>query len=133
MKKYLWLGVVSMAGIALTGCATTGNIAPQYINPANYQNYDCNALQKEVARISELARATEKQNISLGTGVGIGISAERGGIYPTISLGTGITGGQRQAKTNQLAKLYGEHDAMIVSARQKNCAFAQNVKIYGKK
>ncbi len=130
MKKFLWLGVASAT---LMGCATTGNIAPQYINPSNYQNYDCNALQKEVARISGLAKAAEKQNVSLGTGVGIGISAGRGGIYPTISLGTGVSGGQRQAKTNQLARLYGEHDAMIVAARQKNCAFAHQVKIYGEK
>lgn len=130
MKKFLWLGVVSAT---LMGCTTTGNIAPQYINPSNYQNYDCNALQKEVARISGLAKTAEKQNVSLGTGVGIGISAGRGGIYPTISLGTGVSGGQRQAKTNQLARLYGEHDAMIVAARQKNCAFAHQVKIYGEK
>ncbi len=130
MKKFLWLGVASAT---LMGCTTTGNIAPQYINPSNYQNYDCNALQKEVARISGLAKAAEKQNVSLGTGVGIGISAGRGGIYPTISLGTGVSGGQRQAKTNQLARLYGEHDAMIVAARQKNCAFAHQVKIYGEK
>lgn len=128
MKKSLSLLATFLL---LTGCASTGSIAPQYINPANYQHYDCSALNQEVVRIRELIGATEKQNISLGTGVGVGISAGRGGIYPTISLGTGISGGQRQAKKNALAKLYGEHDAMIVSARQKGCGFVQGVKIYG--
>ncbi|MDH9218844.1 hypothetical protein PYL83_06265 [Moraxella lacunata] len=131
MKKALIsLAVVT---VALTGCATT-NIAPppQHVNPANYQGYDCTVLQSEVARISQTAKATENQNIGLSaTGIGIGLAGGRGGIYPSISVGAGLGSGARQAKTNTLAKLYGEHDAMIVAARQKGCAFAQNVKIYG--
>ena len=115
----------------LTGCTTTGKIAPQYVNPVNYQGYDCAALQNEVARIDRLAQDTKNQKTSLATGVGIGITGGRGGIYPTISIGTGVGSGQRQAKKNTLAKLYGEHDAMIVAARQKNCAFADGIKIYG--
>lgn len=50
---------------------------------------------------------------------------------PSISVGAGLGGGTKQAKTNTLAKLYGEHDAMVVAARQKGCAFAQHIKIYG--
>lgn len=128
MKK---LSLATIGVLALTGCATTGTIAPQYINPANYQHHDCATLQSEVARITKLAKDTENQNISLGTGVGVGISAGRGGIYPSISLGTGIGSGQRQAKKNTLARLYGEHDAMVLAGRQKGCGFAQNIKIYG--
>lgn len=129
MKKTLLL--LAVVAAALTGCATT-NIAPQYVNPANYQGHDCTVLQSEVARISQTAKATENQNIGLSaTGIGIGLAGGRGGIYPTISVGAGLGSGARQAKTNTLAKLYGEHDAMIVAARQKGCAFAQNVKIYG--
>lgn len=129
MKKYLAFGFVGT--LALTGCVSTGNIAPQYINPSNYQHHDCASLQSEITRISKLAKATEEQNISLGTGVGIGISAGRGGIYPSISLGTGIGSGQRQAKKNTLAKLYGEHDAMVLAGRQKGCGFVQGMKVYG--
>lgn len=129
MKKYLAFGIVG--ALTLTGCVSTSNIAPQYINPSVYQHHDCTSLQSEVARITQLANATEKQNISLGTGVGIGISAGRGGIYPSISLGTGIGSGQRQAKKNTLAKLYGEHDAMVLAGRQKGCGFVQGMKIYG--
>lgn len=128
MKKIISLGVCA---IALVGCATTGNITPQYISPNNYQTYSCNTLQSEVARVTRLAKDTENQNISLGTGVGVGISAGRGGIYPSISLGTGIGSGQRAVKRNTLARLYGEHDAMILAGRQKGCAFVQGIKIYG--
>ncbi|MBE9578988.1 hypothetical protein AAHK14_07735 [Moraxella sp. K1664] len=85
MKKALIsLAVVT---VALTGCATT-NIAPQHVNPANYQGYDCTVLQSEVARISQTAKATENQNIGLSaTGIGIGLAGGRGGIYPSISVG----------------------------------------------
>ncbi len=117
--------------IALTGCATT-KIAPQYVSPTNYQNYDCATLQSEVARISKTAEATEKQNVGFSaTGIGIGVAAGRGGIYPSISVGTGVGSGAKQTRTNTLARLYGEHDAMVVAARQKGCSFAQNIKIYG--
>ncbi|MDO4700346.1 MAG: hypothetical protein Q4A69_06650 [Moraxella sp.] len=128
MKKVLLLAVFAMV---LAGCATTGNITPQYVNPANYQQHDCQTLQAEVARIGKLADDTKKQNLPLATGVGIGIAGGRGGIYPTISIGTGVGGGQRQAKINTLARLYGEHDAMVMMARQKRCAFASGIKVYG--
>lgn len=72
------------------------------------------------------------QNTKLSaTGIGIGLVGGRGGIYPSISVGAGLGGGTKQAKTNTLAKLYGEHNAMVVAARQKGCAFAQHIKIYG--
>lgn len=123
--------LLTAVAVALTGCATT-NIVPQYVNPTNYQGHDCNLLQSEVARISQSAKATENQNTKLSaTGIGIGLAGGRGGIYPSISVGAGLGGGTKQAKTNTLAKLYGEHDAMVVAARQKGCAFAQHIKIYG--
>ncbi len=125
------ISILMVLATTLVGCATTKNIAPQYINPANYQNYDCQTLHSEVTRITKLADDTKNQRTSLATGIGVGIAGGRGGIYPTISIGTGIGSGQRQAKKNTLAKLYGEHDAMIVAARQKKCAFADGIKIYG--
>ncbi|MDO5652055.1 MAG: hypothetical protein Q4G13_07995 [Moraxella sp.] len=129
MKKLLTL----TATIAiLTGCASTGNITPQYINPANYQAYDCQSLQSEIQRISSTAEQTEKRNVGLSaTGMGIGIAGGRHGIYPTVSFGVGSGSGQRQAKQGELSRLYGEHDAMVVAARQKGCNFAQGIKIYG--
>lgn len=132
MKKILSIGAIAM--LALTGCATTGNIAPQYVSPTNYASHDCAYLQSEVERVTALSEKTKNQQTSLSsTGIGIGIAGGRGGIYPTISFGLGSGTSNRAARTNSLARLYGEHDAMIIAARQKNCAFAQNVKIYGEK
>ncbi|MFB6348720.1 hypothetical protein ACFBZI_04600 [Moraxella sp. ZJ142] len=129
MKKLL---ISTAALLALAGCASTGNVAPQYINPTVYQGYTCPQLQSEVERISALVTKTKNQQVGLSaSGIGIGITGGRHGIYPTISLGMGTGGGQRAAKNNTLSKLYGEHDAMIVAARQQNCAFAQGIKIYG--
>lgn len=65
--------------------------------------------------------------------MGIGITGGRGGIYPSISFGVGTGSSTRAARNNTLARLYGEHDAMVIASRQKNCAFAQNIKIYGEK
>ncbi|MFL1732372.1 hypothetical protein [Moraxella oculi] len=121
-----------IAALMLSGCATTHNITPQYINPNNYLTYDCSFLQNEVSRITTLAKATQHQQTPLTmNGIGIGITGGRHGIYPSISLGIGSGTANRHARTNQLARLYGEHDAMVVAARQKSCAFAQNINIYG--
>lgn len=129
--KALFIGAAATA-LVLTGCATTSQVAPQYVNPTTYQNYDCNTLQSEVNRVTALVEQTQNQQIGLSaSGVGIGITGGRHGIYPTISFGMGTGNGQRAAKQNTLSRLYGEHDAMIVTARQKGCGFAQGVKIYG--
>lgn len=130
MKKTMICLVAVVA--TLTGCASTRGIAPQYVSPDRYAQHTCTTLQQEIARVSELARATENQNVSLSaTGLGIGVVGGRHGIYPSISFGVGSGSGQRQAKTNTLAKLYGEHDAMVISARNKGCGFVQGMKIYG--
>ncbi|MDO4894744.1 MULTISPECIES: hypothetical protein [Moraxella] len=130
MKKIAF--TLATVAAVLTGCASTGKVAPQYVNPSNYQAHDCNYLQSEVARIANVAEQTKKQGFSLSsTGIGIGLTGGRHGIYPSISLGMGSGSSQRAARNNTLSKLYGEHDAMVVAARQKSCAFAQNMKIYG--
>ncbi|WP_294035195.1 hypothetical protein [uncultured Moraxella sp.] len=129
--KALFIGAAT-AALVLTGCASTGKVAPQYVNPTTYQNYDCTALQSEVNRVTALVEQTQNQQVGLSaSGVGIGLTGGRHGIYPTISLGMGTGSSQKTAKQNALSRLYGEHDAMIVAARQKGCAFAQGVKIYG--
>lgn len=128
--KVLFIAVAT--ALALTGCATTGKVTPHYVNPTTYQNHTCDTLQSEVNRLTKLVEQTQNQQIGLSaSGVGIGITGGRHGIYPTISLGIGTGNGQRAAKQNTLSRLYGEHDAMIVAARQQACAFVQGVKIYG--
>lgn len=131
MKKLTSFALLS-ATLMLGGCATTQGITPQYINPNTYDAHTCQSLEQEIARVSRTAAATEKQQVGLSaTGLGIGVSAGRGGIYPTISFGVGQSSGASSSKKATLAKLYGEHDAMVLNARQKGCAFAGGMKVYG--
>lgn len=124
--RYLFLGIF----VFLTAC-TTKTIAPSYVNPNLYTNQSCQMLSEEIGRISALAVATEKQNTPLSaSGIGIGIAGGRYGIYPTVSFGVGRMDSS-SAKKDTLAKLYGEHDAMVIAARQKGCSFARTIKIYG--
>lgn len=127
-----YLCIAALGAALLSGCATTGGIAPQYVNPNTYSTYGCDGLSQEINRVSRLAASTEKQGSPLSsTGIGIGLAGGRGGIYPTISLGVGQASGASSQKKQTLARLYGEHDAMVVAARQKGCSFANTMKIYG--
>lgn len=129
MKKFM---IAAVSAVALAGCATTGNITPQYVNPNMYHSYDCTQLQSEVRRVTTLVERAQNEQIGLSaSGIGIGVTGSRHGIYPSISWGVGTNSRQRTAKKETLSRLYGEHDAMILAARQKQCAFAQGVKIYG--
>ena len=122
---------LAAAALVLTGCSAKQTIAPQYINPTAYSQYDCTTLASEIKRVEQLAVATENQQSGLSaTGVGIGIAGGRHGIYPTVSFGVGRNTNAANKK-NTLSRLYGEHDAMVVAARQKGCAFVQGMKIYG--
>lgn len=121
--------IISATLFMLAGCATTRGITPDYVSASNYSNLTCATLADEVARVSRLATQTERQQTALSTGIGIGVVGGRGGLFPTISFG--VNGNNASAKERTLAKLYGEHDAMVIAARNKHCPFATNIKIYG--
>ncbi|PNK60531.1 hypothetical protein [Psychrobacter sp. FDAARGOS_221] len=131
---------VSMTSLALggllfmSGCASTGNVTPQYIPPSNYQSYDCSGLSQEYNRLNNYI-ANEQGKASSGittTGVGVGISAGRWGISPNINVGLGRSN-NNNARDAKLSRLYGERDAVIQSAHMKRCAFANDLKVYGEK
>ena len=45
MKTFTATALLATAGIfTLSGCATSGNLTPQYVPPSTYQSYDCQAL-----------------------------------------------------------------------------------------
>lgn len=121
----------AVIALLLAGCTTTGSIAPQYVSPDKYSSKSCDELSYEINRVSQLATAKEKEQSGLSaSGVGIGIAGGRHGIYPTISFGVGKSNSTNNKK-NALSTLYGEHDAMVLAARQKNCTYAHQIKIYG--
>ena len=132
MKKLTAATLLSAAGIfGLSGCATTGNLTPQYVPPSTYQNYNCQALTQEYNRVNSYVEATRNERSTLSSsGVGVGISAGRWGISPNISFGVGKSN-DTKARDVKLSRLYGERDAIIQSARIQRCSFVDGIKIYG--
>jgi len=132
MKTLTATALLATAGIfGLSGCASTGNITPQYIPPSTYQSYDCQALNQEYIRVNSYVNAARNEQSTLAsTGVGVGISAGRWGISPNISFGVGQSNNNK-ARDAKLSRLYGERDAIIQSARIQRCSFAAGIKIYG--
>ena len=132
MKTLTVTALLATAGIfGLSGCASTGNITPQYIPPSTYQSYDCQALNQEYIRVNSYVNAARNEQSTLAsTGVGVGISAGRWGISPNISFGVGQSNNNK-ARDAKLSRLYGERDAIVQSARIQRCSFANGIKIYG--
>lgn len=132
MKTLTAATLLAAVGIfGLSGCATSGNLTPQYVPPSTYQNYDCQSLAQEYNRVNRYVDATRNEQSTLSTsGVGVGISAGRWGISPNITFGVGKSG-NTQGRDAKLSRLYGERDAIIQSARMQRCSFANGIKIYG--
>lgn len=132
MKNLTIATLLASAGmLALSGCASTGNITPQYVAPSTYQNYNCQALSQEYTRVNRYVDAARNEQSTLSaSGVGVGVSAGRWGISPNISFGVGKSN-DTKARDAKLSRLYGERDAIVQSARIQRCSFANGVKIYG--
>lgn len=132
MKNFTTATLLAAAGIfGLSGCATSGNLTPQYVPPSTYQGYNCESLAQEYNRVERYVEGTSNQRSSLSTsGVGVGISAGRWGISPNISFGVGQSN-DNKARDAKLSRLYGERDAIVQSARIQRCRFADGLKVYG--
>ena len=132
MKTLTTTTLLAAVGIfGLSGCATSGNLTPQYVPPSTYQNYDCQTLAQEYNRVQRYVEGASKQRSTLSSsGVGIGVSAGRWGISPNISFGVGQSN-DNKARDAKLSRLYGERDAIIQSARIQRCSFADGMKVYG--
>ena len=132
MKTFTKATLLATVGVfALSGCASTGNVTPQYVPPSTYQNYDCQALSQEYNRVNRYVEAARNEQSTFAAyGVGVGISAGRWGISPNISFGVGKSNNTK-ARDAKLSRLYGERDAIVQSARIQRCSFANGIKIYG--
>lgn len=133
LKSFSVTGTLLTSCLLMVGCASTGNVSPQYIPPSTYQTYDCASLAQEYNRINTYI-TNEKGTYSgiTTTGVGVGVSAGRWGISPNINIGLGKSSNST-ARDAKLSRLYGERDAVVQSARMKHCPFANNLKVYGEK
>ncbi|WP_434353407.1 hypothetical protein VH441_09485 [Psychrobacter sp. HD31] len=131
MKALSVKAMMAAMVIGLAGCASTGNITPQYISPSNYASYDCFTLNQEYQRVNQYIEGTQNQvNRLKASGVRIGLAGSSHRIYPTVSFGLG-SDGSNDARKTKLSHLFGESDAIIQAARMKGCSFAEDIKIYG--
>ena len=106
----------------LGACAKRADkIAPQYVSPLEYRDYDCDQISGEIRRVSrrasEVAGVQDRKakNDSVAMGVGLII------FWPSLFF---LGGGDQK---EQLSRLKGEYDALEQIAIQKKCAIAEQI------
>lgn len=109
--------VALLSVLMLAACATK----PVYVSTSNYMGFSCANLQNELVRID--AHLNKLNGFSLETkGVGVGLSAGRWGVSPHITFGLGSSNKQTKAR------LLGERDAVLETAKIKQCQVSSNLK-----
>ncbi len=121
--KFIPLAVLSLVSIVMGGCATT--VKPTYVSPTQYQAMNCAQLAGEFDRIQQYINNGVQPAKRTGMGVGIGLGGGWGsrggwGFGPSISVNMGQSS---NTKNTELARLYGEQDALSQAAQFKNCPF----------
>lgn len=118
-RLYL-LGSTVMATALLVGCASNP-VQPTYVSSAVYKDYTCAQLEQEYRRVNDhIGKASSERKGFDMTGIGVGISAGRGGVYPRVSVGMGKS---TDGRNPRLSRLLGERDAIAESSRFKGCDF----------
>lgn len=121
--KFLKTSSLLLSVAVIAGCASTPKA--QYISPNTYQSYDCNALTSEYNRLIQYLNANKNPSALTMSGIGVGITGGRHGIYPTISFGVG----KANSNNSNIGIALGEKDAVIQAGRTKQCTFSNNVKL----
>lgn len=121
VKSVIKLSTLACGTSLLLACASAP-VKPTYVSSAIYKDYSCAQLEKEYRRVNtHINTSNTKKPFFDTTGIGVGIHAGRGGVYPTVSVGMG-----RGASNDnpQLSRLLGERDAIAESAHFKGCDFS---------
>lgn len=107
--------VITLAASAaiLAGCAATPeSIAPSYVSEMTYQNYTCQQLAEEQARVqAALATASDQQS-----------KARQNDTVGVIFLGLPVSSLSGQNVASQVANLKGHQEALAKAGNLKNCA-----------
>ena len=122
MKK-ITIAFLVGSTLLLSACATT--VKPTYVSPTQYQAMNCAQLAGEFDRIQQYINNGVQPAKRTGMGVGIGLGGGWGsrggwGFGPSISVNMGQSS---NTKNTELARLYGEQDALSQAAQFKNCPF----------
>lgn len=110
--------------ILLTGCATSSkDIAGTYVSPVQYQNYDCQQIAAEIARLQGRitqvgGRLDEASSNDKGiTAAGIVL------FWPALF----FLGGTKQQES-EFAALKGQYDAVHQASIEKKCGMPTTAK-----
>ena len=118
MKTSIITASTIACALALGACASKPeDIATSYVSPLQYQNYTCNQMRMELARVSRHAsdlRGTLQKTASDDQGQ-VALSLL---FWPTLFFLEGGDGVQAQ----EYARLKGERDALEQASIGKNCS-----------
>ncbi|MFY0613097.1 MAG: hypothetical protein JXQ99_16320 [Hyphomicrobiaceae bacterium] len=105
----------------MAGCSSSAkNIAPSYVSPIIYQDYDCSQLAQEAQRVTSAAQRAagiqdeKANNDAVATGVAVVL------FWPAAFM---VSGGDGQTAA-ELAKLRGQKEAIEQAAIQKKCGIS---------
>jgi len=117
MRKLIPIIIVGLSALALTGCAASADkVAASYVSPLEYENYDCDQLAGEAARVHDTAVADGVQ-LNTAASHDQGITAVGAILFWPAFF---FLGGNQQ-KEAEYAKLRGEYNAIQQVAVQKKC------------
>ena len=118
MSKYMAAAGIISGALALSACASQPDqISAAYVSPIQFQNYSCEQVQMEMARVSrkanELHGALKKKadNDAAQTAASLVF-------WPTLFFLEGGDGPQ----ATEYARLKGERDTLEATAIQKSCS-----------
>lgn len=106
--------------LAVSACASKpDNIRSQYVSPAQYASFDCQAIETDLRAISQEVQILSGQQRrradqdAWATGVGIVV------FWPALFF---LMRGDKQ---DQLANMKGQYEALVAQSRRKDCTGLQ--------
>lgn len=121
--KAIYLALFSSSAmLLLTACSSTP-VKPTYVSPTEYQALSCQQLQGEYKRIQQYIDGGVQPAKRTGVGVGVGLGGGWGsrggwGVAPSISVNMGQSS---DTKRTELARVLGEQEAVVQTAKFKGC------------
>jgi hypothetical protein len=120
MKKFM-LGLAA-AGLIVSGCATAPEkVAPAYVSPVQFANYDCDQIRVELERVShrvtEVSGQQRKKRNQDTAAVAVGVVI----FWPALFF---LMSDDNKA---ELSRLKGEYEALNRTAVEKKCPVAEEI------
>jgi hypothetical protein len=108
-----------VTAVILMGCASkSSEIAPNYISPVGYQNYNCEQLQQEAQMVSQQAAIASGQQDKIRHDDAVKTTVGAVLFWPVLLFNKG----DGAAATN-LGNLKGQMQAIEQASIRKNCGF----------